>query len=170
MEYAAFDENHHFQVPEDAHWKTVRQTTTNVGQALQSAMHKIEQSNPEMLAGIFGDASWTNKDRLSDETLTDLIEHYSTEVLNSSNIPDDQLGNAYEYLIKEFADDGGHTAEFYTNRTVVKLMTKIMDPKPGESVYDPTCGSGGLLLNCALQLKKRAKNTVILSYTVKRST
>lgn len=158
MEYAAFDENHHFQVPEDAHWKTVRQTTTNLGQALQSAMHKIEQSNPEMLAGIFGDASWTNKDRLSDETLTNLIEHYSTEVLNSSNIPDDQLGNAYEYLIKEFADDSGHTAaEFYTNRTVVKLMTKIMDPKPGESVYDPTCGSGGLLLNCALQLKEEGK-------------
>ncbi|MDA0898856.1 MAG: class I SAM-dependent DNA methyltransferase [Bacteroidetes bacterium] len=158
MEYAAFDENHHFKVPEDAHWKTVRQTTTNVGQTLQSAMHQIEQSNPEMLAGIFGDASWTNKDRLSDETLTNLIEHYSTEVLNSSNIPDDQLGNAYEYLIKEFADDSGHTAaEFYTNRTVVKLMTKIMDPKPGESVYDPTCGSGGLLLNCALQLKEEGK-------------
>jgi type I restriction enzyme M protein len=158
MEYAAFDENHHFKVPEDAHWKTVRQTTTNVGQTLQSAMHQIEQSNPEMLAGIFGDASWTNKDRLPDETLTNLIEHYSSEVLNSNNIPDDQLGNAYEYLIKEFADDSGHTAaEFYTNRTVVKLMTKIMDPKPGESVYDPTCGSGGLLLNCALQLKEEGK-------------
>ena len=158
MEYAAFDENHHFKVPEDAHWKTVRQTTTNVGQTLQSAMHQIEQSNPEMLAGIFGDASWTNKDRLPDETLTNLLEHYSTEVLNSRNIPDDQLGNAYEYLIKEFADDSGHTAaEFYTNRTVVKLMTKIMDPKPGESVYDPTCGSGGLLLNCALQLKDEGK-------------
>src|SRR5210317_1418638 len=158
MEYAAFDENHHFQVPEDAHWKTVRQTTTNVGQTLQSAMHQIEQSNPEMLAGIFGDASWTNKDRLPDETLTNLIEHYSTEILNSSNIPDDQLGNAYEYLIKEFADDSGHTAaEFYTNRTVVKLMTLIMDPQPGESVYDPTCGSGGLLLNCALHLKEEGK-------------
>ena len=71
---------------------------------------------------------------------------------------DDKLGNAYEYLIKEFADDSGHTAaEFYTNRTVVKLMTKIMDPQPGESVYDPTCGSGGLLLNCALHLKDEGK-------------
>jgi type I restriction enzyme M protein len=68
------------------------------------------------------------------------------------------LGNAYEYLIKEFADDSGHTAaEFYTNRTVVKLMTMIMDPKSGESVYDPTCGSGGLLLNCALHLKDEGK-------------
>jgi type I restriction-modification system DNA methylase subunit len=63
-----------------------------------------------------------------------------------------------KYLIKEFADDSGHTAaEFYTNRTVVKLMTMIMDPQPGESVYDPTCGSGGLLLNCALHLKDEGK-------------
>ena len=61
--------------------------------------------------------------------------------LSLSNVPDDQLGNAYEYLIKKFADDSGHTAaEFYTNRTVVKLMTMIMNPQPNESVYDPTCG------------------------------
>src|SRR5690606_17016632 len=78
--------------------------------------------------------------------------------LNLSAVADDKLGNAYEYLIKEFADDSGHTAaEFYTNRTVVKLMTMIMDPQPGESVYDPTCGSGGLLLNCALHLKDEGK-------------
>ena len=102
--------------------------------------------------------SWTNKNRLSDETLTNLIEHYSQHKLNLENVPDDQLGNAYEYLIKEFADDSGHTAaEFYTNRTVVKLMTMIMDPQPGESVYDPTCGSGGLLLNCALHLRDEGK-------------
>lgn len=70
-------------------------------------------------------------------------------------MPQDQLGNAYEYLIKKFADDSGHTAaEFYTNRTVVRLMTLLMDPQPGESIYDPTCGSGGLLLNAALQLKE----------------
>jgi type I restriction enzyme M protein len=81
-----------------------------------------------------------------------------TQKLNLSNVPDDKLGNAYEYLIKEFADDSGHTAaEFYTNRTVVKLMTMIMDPQPGESVYDPTCGSGGLLLNCALHLRDEGK-------------
>ncbi len=158
LEYASFAENHHFQVPKGAHWKDVRETTTNVGQALQHAMHEIEKANPDTLYGIFGDASWTNKDRLSDETLTNLIEHYSQHKLNLKNVPDDQLGNAYEYLIKEFADDSGHTAaEFYTNRTVVKLMTMIMDPQPGESVYDPTCGSGGLLLNCALHLKEEGK-------------
>lgn len=158
MEYAAFAEHHHFLVPEGAHWKDVRETTTNVGIALQEAMRAIEKANPDTLYGIFGDASWTNKDRLSDETLTNLIEHYSQHKLSLSNVADDKLGNAYEYLIKEFADDSGHTAaEFYTNRTVVKLMTLIMDPQPGESVYDPTCGSGGLLLNCALHLKEEGK-------------
>ena len=158
VEYAAFAEHHHFQVPEGAHWKDVRETTVNVGVALQDAMRAIEKANPDTLYGIFGDASWTNKNRLSDATLLNLIEHFSQHKLDHQSIPDDQLGNAYEYLIKEFADDSGHTAaEFYTNRTVVKLMTLIMDPQPGESVYDPTCGSGGLLLNCALHLRDEGK-------------
>lgn len=158
LEYAAFAEHHHFQVPEGAHWKDVREVTVNVGVALQNAMRAIEKANPDTLHGIFGDASWTNKNRLSDEILINLIEHYSQQKLDHTNVPDDQLGNAYEYLIKEFADDSGHTAaEFYTNRTVVKLMTLIVDPQPGESVYDPTCGSGGLLLNCALHLKEEGK-------------
>jgi len=158
LEYAAFAENHNFIIPEGAHWKDVRETTTNIGLALQNAMRAIEKANPDTLEGIFGDASWTNKDRLSDAMLTNLIEHYSQHTLDLKNVPDDKLGNAYEYLIKEFADDSGHTAaEFYTNRTVVKLMTMIMDPQPGESVYDPTCGSGGLLLNCALHLKDEGK-------------
>ncbi len=158
LEFAEFAENHRFQVPKGSHWNDVREVTVNVGTALQNAMREIEKANPETLYGIFGDASWSNKNRLSDETLINLIEHFSKHKLSSSNVPDDQLGNAYEYLIKEFADDSGHTAaEFYTNRTVVKLMTMIMDPQPGESVYDPTCGSGGLLLNCALHLKEEGK-------------
>jgi len=158
LEYAAFAENHRFVIPAGAHWTDVRETTNNVGLAIQNAMRDIEKANPETLEGIFGDASWTNKNRLSDATLINLIEHFSQQTLNLANVADDKLGNAYEYLIKEFADDSGHTAaEFYTNRTVVKLMTKIMDPQPGESVYDPTCGSGGLLLNCALHLKEEGK-------------
>ncbi|MCW7500906.1 type I restriction-modification system subunit M [Leptospira soteropolitanensis] len=158
LEFASFAENHHFQIPKGAHWKDVREVTTNVGVALQKAMRAIEKANPDTLHGIFGDASWTSKERLSDAMLTNLIEHFSKHKLDLKNVPDDKLGNAYEYLIKEFADDSGHTAaEFYTNRTVVKLMTMIMDPKPGESVYDPTCGSGGLLLNCALHLKEEGK-------------
>ena len=150
----AAPEFHRFNVPKKHHWNKIRETTTNVGLAIQEAMSAIEKANPDTLAGIFGDAQWTNKDRLSDETLVNLLEHFSAHTLNIANVPDDQLGDAYEYLIKQFADDSGHTAaEFYTNRTVVRLMTLIMNPKPGESVYDPTCGSGGLLLNCALQLK-----------------
>lgn len=158
LDFAAFSETFNFQIPEGAHWKDVRENTTNVGKALQAAMRAIEKANPDKLYGIFGDANWTNKDRLSDAILVNLIEHFSQYQLNLANVPNDQLGNAYEYLIKEFADDSGHTAaEFYTNRTVVKLMTMIMDPQPGESVYDPTCGSGGLLLNCALHLKEEGK-------------
>ncbi|MHB8579905.1 MAG: type I restriction-modification system subunit M [Ignavibacteriaceae bacterium] len=158
LDYASFEENHRFQVPKGAHWNNVREKTVNVGLAIEKALRKIEKANPDTLYGIFGDASWTNKDRLSDETLINLIEHFSQHKLNITNVPDDQLGNGYEYLIKQFADDSGHTAaEFYTNRTVVRLMTLIMDPQPGESVYDPTCGSGGLLLNCALQLKDAGK-------------
>ena len=155
-EYASFIENHRFQIPKESHWQKVREETVNVGMAIQKAMRSIERANPETLTGVFGDADtpWTNKDRLSDEILIDLIEHYSQHKLNLTNIPNDQLGDGYEYLIKKFADDSGHTAaEFYTNRTVVRLMTMILNPKPGESVYDPTCGSGGLLLNCALHLK-----------------
>tara|TARA_Y100001958_G_C21243861_1_gene572838 strand:+ start:1807 stop:3261 length:1455 start_codon:yes stop_codon:yes gene_type:complete len=157
-DYALFAENHRFLIPNECHWDDVREVTVNVGSKIQKSLREIEKENPDSLNGIFGDANWTNKDRLSDEILTNLIEHYSKHNLNTKNVPSDQLGDAYEYLIKQFANDSGHTAaEFYTNRTVVRLMTLIMDPKPGESVYDPTCGSGGLLLNCALQLKKEGK-------------
>jgi type I restriction enzyme M protein len=158
LQYAAFAENHRFQLPDDAHWRDVRAIATNVGKALQAAMRAIEQANPDKLYGVFGDAQWTNKDRLSDETLRDLVEHFSTKTLSTANVPEDQFGQAYEYLIKRFADDSGHTAqEFYTNRTLVHLMTLILDPQPGESVYDPTCGTGGMLLSAAVELKRQGK-------------
>jgi len=158
LEFATFAENHRFVVPKDFHWNKVREITSNVGMAIQKAMREIEKTNPDVLYGIFGDAQWTNKQRLSDEILLDLIEHFSSQKLTIENVPDDKLGDAYEYLIKKFADDSGHTAaEFYTNRTVVHLMTQLMNPQSGESVYDPTCGSGGLLLNCALELKRQGK-------------
>lgn len=157
-EYAKFEENHWFQIPKGSHWNDVRQVTLNVGDTLQKALRKIEKANEDKLFGIFGDASWTNKERLSDEVLTDLLEHFSEEKLTIENVPNDELGNAYEFLIKKFADDSGHTAaEFYTNRTVVHLMALLMDPQPGESIYDPTCGSGGLLLNCVNHLKEQGK-------------
>jgi len=154
LKFAEFAENHRFQIPKGAHWKHTRENTKNVGMAIEKAMRQIEKANPDTLFGIFGDAQWTNKDRLSDETLINLMEHFSSETLSIKNVPNDELGQGYEFLIKKFADDSGHTAaEFYTNRTVVHLMTLIMDPNPGESVYDPTCGSGGMLLSCVNKLK-----------------
>jgi type I restriction enzyme M protein len=157
-ESAKFSENHMFQIPDGSHWKDVRKTAVNVGQAIRTAMMNIEKANPQKLYGIFGDTNWTNKDRLSDRILTDLIEHFSSINLTLKNVPQDEFGNAYEYLIKKFADDSGHSAaEFYTNRTVVRLMTLIVDPQPGESIYDPTCGSGGMLLNARLLVKERGE-------------
>ncbi len=153
-----FKEFHRFLVPAEAHWNAVRQVTTNVGRALQAGMRAIETANPDKLQGIFGDAQWTNKDRLSDALLRDLIEHFSTLELTVANLPEDELGNGYEYLIKKFADDSGHTAaEFYTNRTVVHLMTELLEPQPGERIYDPTCGSGGMLLSAIAHLKAQGK-------------
>jgi type I restriction enzyme M protein len=157
-DFAMFPENHRFQVPADAHWREIRKVSRDVGRGLQQAMRAIETANPDKLFGIFGDAQWTNKDRLSDAMLRDLIEHFSTLELTVANLPEDELGQGYEYLIKKFADDSGHTAaEFYTNRTVVHLMTEMLDVQPGESVYDPTCGSGGMLLSCIAHLRNQNK-------------
>ena len=156
--FAAYPENHRFQIPSEAHWRNVRQAAKNVGKALQSAMRTIETANPDKLYGIFGDAQWTNKDRLSDTMLRDLVEHFSALELAVANLPEDELGQGYEYLIKKFADDAGHTAaEFYTNRTVVHLMTEMLKPQPGESIYDPTCGSGGMLLSCITHLRRQGQ-------------
>ena len=158
VDFAAYPENHRFQIPQDAHWSQVRQAAKNIGKVLQSGMRAIETANPDKLYGIFGDAQWTNKDRLSDAMLRDLIEHFSTLELTVASLPEDELGQGYEYLIKKFADDAGHTAaEFYTNRTVVHLMTEMLEPQPGESIYDPTCGSGGMLLSCITHLRRQKK-------------
>ena len=158
VDFAMFPENHRFQIPADAHWREIRKVNRDVGRVLQQAMRDIEVSNPNKLFGIFGDAQWTNKDRLSDAMLRDLIEHFSALELTVANLPEDELGQGYEYLIKKFADDSGHTAaEFYTNRTVVHLMTEMLDVQPGETVYDPTCGSGGMLLSCIAHLRRQGK-------------
>ena len=154
-----YPEYHRFVIPDGAHWEDVRAVTQHVGLAIQSATRAIEQTNP-VLEGIFGDAPWTNKERLSDATLNDLIEHFSTQTLSRARVNEDLLGQAYEYLIKKFADDSGHTAaEFYTNRTVVHLMTRLLAPQAGERIYDPTCGSGGMLLSAADDLRRRGQDT-----------
>lgn len=156
-EYAAMPMFHRFNIPVEASWEKVRNTSKNIGEAIQNALRLIEANNPR-LHGVFGDAQWTNKERLPDHLLADLIEHFSKIPLGIKSVAQDDLGEAYEYLIKKFADDSGHTAaEFYTNRTVVHLMTRIMDLKPGETAYDPTCGTGGMLLNAVMDLRARGE-------------
>lgn len=157
---AEFDEDeiHTFIVPKGYHWNDVRAVSENIGVAITEAFHKIESANSDMLQGIFGDGAWTNKNRLPDRLLKDLIEHFSSKTLSIANCPEDELGQGYEYLIKKFADDSGHTAqEFYTNRTVVHLMTEMLKPESGESIYDPTCGSAGMLISAIAYLKAQGK-------------
>ena len=156
------------RIPDGAHWKDVRQVTENVGQRLVEAFIAIEQANPGEetdgrvvggLDGIFGPKDgWTNKAKMPDHIITGLIEDFSKYDLSLASCPTDEMGQAYEYLVGKFADDAGNTAqEFYTNRTVVTLMAEILQPKPNESIYDPTCGSGGMLVKCLDYLRLKGQ-------------
>lgn len=156
------------RIPDGAHWRDVREVTENVGQRLVEAFIAIEQANPGVeadgrviggLEGIFGPKDgWTNKAKMPDHIITSLIEDFSRYELNLSTCPADEMGQAYEYLVGKFADDAGNTAqEFYTNRTVVTLMAEILQPKPDESIYDPTCGSGGMLVKCLDYLRTKGQ-------------
>lgn len=156
------------RIPDGAHWRDVRECTENVGQRLVEAFIAIEQANPGEhadgrviggLEGIFGSKDgWTNKAKMPDHIITSLIEDFSRYNLSLKACPADEMGQAYEYLVGKFADDAGNTAqEFYTNRTVVDLMAEILQPRPGESIYDPTCGSGGMLVKCLDFLRKKGE-------------
>lgn len=156
------------RIPDGAHWRDVRECTENVGQRLVEAFVAIEQANPGEhadgrviggLEGIFGPKDdWTNKAKMPDHIITSLIEDFSRYNLSLKACPADEMGQAYEYLVGKFADDAGNTAqEFYTNRTVVDLMAEILQPRPGESIYDPTCGSGGMLVKCLDFLRKKGE-------------
>ena len=168
-DYARLDaEQRVATIPLGAHWKDVREVTENIGQALVTALTRIEQANPPIelygrwvggLSGIFGPKQiWTNKDNMPDRLISDLLEHFSQLNLSLKACPADEMGIGYEYLVGKFADDAGHTAqEFYTNRTVVTLMAEILQPKVGESIYDPTCGSGGMLIKCLTYVRNKGE-------------
>ncbi len=149
-EYASFSDQHSFIIPEGCHWNDVRNISSNVGTAIVNAMSGIERANPDTLSGVFSsfdDATWTDKSKLSDDRLKDLIEHMSSIKVGNNNYSADVMGDAYEYLIKKFADLSKKNAgEFYTPRTIVKLLVNLLDPKPGDDVYDPACGTGGMLI------------------------
>ena len=156
------------QIPEDAYWSKVFNVTENIGQALVDAFRQIENANPGKkidgrivggLEGIFGDkAIWTNKNKMPDATIRNLLNSFNKLTLSLAACPADEMGTGYEYLIGKFADDAGHTAqEFYTNRTVVELMAEILKLQPHESIYDPTCGSGGMLIKSLTYLKDKGE-------------
>ena len=143
----AFPENFRFTIPENCHWKEIRETTSNVGTAISNAMHCIEKANQDVLWSIFGDADWTNKELFKDELLSKLINHFSEYNLSVTNVHQDMAGQAYEYLIKKFADESNKSAgEYYTPRAIIQLLMRILKPLEGESVYDGCAGTGGFLL------------------------
>ena len=143
-----FPEVHRFQVPEGCHWRDIRETPTNVGTTLQHALQEVERVNPDTLYRVFGTADWGNKEKFTDELLKDLIEGFSSLSLGNTAVSTDVLGDAYEYLVGKFADvtRRNKAGEFYTPRSVVRMMIEILDPQEGESIYDPACGTGGMLL------------------------
>lgn len=149
-EYASFPENHRFIIPDGCHWIDVREVSENVGVAIVNAMNGIERANPDTLSGVFSsfdDANWSDKTKLSDERLKNLVEHMSKIKVGNMNYSADVMGDSYEFLIKKFADLSKKNAgEFYTPRAIVKLLIMLMAPKAGETVYDPACGTGGMLI------------------------
>ena len=143
-----FPEVHRFHIPRGCHWRDIREIPANIGAALSHAMREIERTNPDTLYRVFGAADWGNREMLTDAILKDLIEGLSEALLGNSAVDSDILGDAYEYLIGKFADITRRkkAGEFYTPRSVVRLMVAILDPKAGESICDPACGTGGMLL------------------------
>lgn len=146
-ELAALPDNYRFVLPKGCRWQDALALHENVGAGLQTIFDRIQEANPEMLAGIFGDVQWANKEKLPEPALTNVLDVFSSLKLDPELVSHDLLGNAYEYLLKNFADESGKKAgEFFTPRTVVRLLSEILDPQENESAHDPTCGSGGMLV------------------------
>ena len=143
-----FPEIHRFDVPEGCHWRDAREVAANVGTLLSRSMQEIERANPDTLDRVFGTADWGNREKFTDELLKDLIDAFSAIPLGNNAVNTDILGDAYEYLVGRFADvtRRNKAGEFYTPRSVVRMMVELLDPQEGESIYDPACGTGGFLV------------------------
>lgn len=157
-ELAADPDMHRFPIPEGAFWNDVRKHTTNIGEHLNAAFQKIEDANLR-LKGVFQDVDFNNKQRFPDATLERLLQHFEKYRLRRADVEPDMLGNAYEYLIAQFADDAGKKGgEFYTPKAVVRLIVECLRPEEGMSIYDPACGSGGMLLEAVHYMERAGKN------------
>ncbi|RKS05003.1 type I restriction enzyme M protein [Nocardiopsis sp. Huas11] len=150
---------HRFEMPVGTLWSEVTGKVANLGAEIAKTFQRIEKANPRSLAGVFGDASWGNKERIPESALLGLIQAFNQIRLDPSTVSHDLLGAGYEYLLKNFADESGKKAgEFFTPREVVNLLVGVLHPEPGESVYDPTCGSGGMLVATINQLRESDKD------------
>lgn len=152
-----------FWVPEDAHWSKIRHLKTNVGTALNKALEALEDNNVDALQDVLKHINFNRKigqRSLDDDTLANFIQNFEKIPLRDENFEfPDLLGAAYEYLIKFFADSAGKKAgEFYTPADVVRTLVQIVDPKEGMSIYDPTCGSGGMLIQAADYIRECGGN------------
>lgn len=156
-EIARADYNHRFQVPEDCRWSVIMGQAENIGQKLNEIFEKLTNANSPKLDKIFDDLDFANKDRFPNETLQRLINHFSQYNFGSNYISSDLLGDAYEYLIKQFAADAGKKGgEFYTPREVERIIVGILKPHEKDHIYDPTVGSGGFLLEAYDYLKQKS--------------
>lgn len=155
---------HRFDMPSGCHWDDLKKVSVNVGVKLQKVLQRLEEANPKTLAGIFGDVAWANKERLPESALLHLVDSFDSLTLNREVVSNDMLGAAYEYLLRQFADESGKKAgEFFTPRAVVRLLVRILDPQPGEAVYDPACGSGGMLVETINEIRDAGGDTRTLS-------
>lgn len=161
---------HRFVIPEGKRWKDVVAASTNLGEKLTAAMRAVANANAE-LKGVFT-VDWnqpapdgSGKPLIPNEVVHALIQHFDTYDLSNRSVPPDVLGRAYEYLIKYFADDAGAKAgEFFTPPEVVDTLVRILEPQPGDTVYDPTAGSGGMLIHCADYLKEKGHHATEAQY------
>lgn len=161
---------HRFQIPDGSRWGDVRAASTNLGKVLTDAMKAVASANEE-LRGVFT-VDWnqpapdqSGKPLIPNEVVHALLEHFDTYDLSNRSVPQDVLGRAYEYLIKHFADDAGAKAgEFFTPPEVVDALVRMLEPRPGDTVYDPTAGSGGMLVHAADFLEERGHHKVAAQY------
>jgi type I restriction enzyme M protein len=149
-------DEHQFFVPRRARWSQIQKAATNLGDLLNKASEALEEENSEALEGVLAGIDYNDERKLGDSKNRDsvlhrLIQHFSAVNLRNDHLSEpDLLGRAYEYLIEKFADDAGKKGgEFYTPNMVVKLMVELLEPKEGMRICDPTCGSGGMLIQSA---------------------
>ncbi len=151
---------HDFFVPEKARWQYLQSRTQNIGETINKANDLLEHDNPESLENVLSVVDFNDKDRLPDHILSQLINHFSQIRLRNEDLEKpDILGDAYEYLIAQFASSAGKKGgEFYTPKEVVELLVEILDPKEGMRICDPACGSGGILIQSVYHLREKKQN------------